>query len=221
MPVGGLAIAGIIAGGSALVKGIGGAIQTHKANKALKELNSQKQPDYSVSPELLNAYNRAEAMSKYGYSPQEQAQFQQQLARSQVGQQRAALDMSGGNLSGAIGGVLQAQQTGALNEFAAKDAGLHRDNVRYADEMARDMQTQKNLIDQQKIQRMQLLQEAYGQAKQQGSENIWGAVNQIGNIGTAMIGNRYGQEPSSPSAGTMNALKFDPTNYAGNDPETI
>src|SRR3990167_9019833 len=122
-----------IGAGAALIKGIGGAIQTSKANKALRELNEQPLDNYDVSPEMQNAYSRAERMSAYGFAPEEKTQFNQQLARQNNSIARSALDMSGGNMGSAINSVLQANNTSAINQFAGQDAGLRRDNMRYAD----------------------------------------------------------------------------------------
>src|SRR3990167_1465514 len=160
-----------LAGGAAIAKGVGGYVQKRKAEKALDELAKTPAPEYSEDPRLTSAYNRAEAMSKYGFAPEEKAQFQGQLARSQAGMRQSALDLSGGGMGGAINSVLQAQQTGAITDFAAKGAGLRRENIRYADTLASQVQTQQNLIQQQKIARRQMLEEAYGAASAKGTEN--------------------------------------------------
>lgn len=209
-----LIIAGAIAGAGAIAKGVGGIIQTHKANKALKEINKTPYPEYGISPELRNAYARAEANTKYGFSPEEAAAFQQQLTRSQTGQFSAAKDMGGSPQ--AINAVLQANQTGAINQFAGQGAEIKRQNIQTANQLAGQLQSQYNLIDQSKIQRRQILEEAYGSAKKQGQENTWGAVNDLTNIGTSMVGGgkggmRYGIPPSS---NTINS--FD---YMGSDLE--
>jgi len=190
-----------IAGASALAKGVGGIIQQTKAQKALKELAKTPPPEYSVSPELQGAYQRAQAMSQYGFAPEEKAQFQGQLARSQAGQRQSALDLSGGSMGGAIGSVLQAQQTGAITDFAAKGAGLKRENIRYADTLASQVQSQQNLIQQQRIARRQMLEQAYGQASAQGTENMFGALTDISNIGIASMGSGIGKGARVAKAG--------------------
>ena len=181
-----------IAGGAALVKGIGGYAQKRKAEKALEELGKTPAPEYQESPELRGAYQRAEAMSKYGFAPEEKAQFQGQLARSQAGMRQSALDLSGGSMGGAIGSVLQAQQTGAITDFAAKGAGLRRENIRYADTLAGQVQSQQNLIQQQKIARRQMLEEGYGKASAMGTEAMYGALGDVSNIALASIKGRTG-----------------------------
>jgi len=181
-------VAAGIAGGAAIIKGVGGAIQKSKAQKALDELAKTPAPEYGITPELQGAYQRAEAMSKYGFAPEEKAQFQGQLARSQAGMRQSALDLSGGGMGAAIGGVLQAQQTGAITEFAAKGAGLRRENIRYADTLANKLQDIQIMKDQTKIARRQMFEQAYGQASAMGSENIYGALTDVSNIAIAGMG---------------------------------
>lgn len=177
-----------IAAGAALAKGIGGAIQKSKAQKALEELGKTPAPEYGITPELQGAYQRAEAMSRYGFAPEEKAQFQSQLARQQSGARQSALDISGGGMGAAIGSVLQAQQTGAVTDFAAKGAGLRRENIRYADTLAGQIQSQQNLIQQQRISRRQMLEESYGKASAMGTEAMYGALGDVSNIAMASMG---------------------------------
>jgi hypothetical protein len=178
----------IIAGAAALAKGVAGYAQKRKATKALEELEKTPAPEYQISPELQGAYQRAQAMSQYGFAPEEKAQFQGQLARTQAGMRQSALDLSGGGMGAAIGSVLQAQQTGAVTEFAARGAGLRRENIRYADTLAQAVQSQQNLIQQQRIARRQMLEQAYGQAAQMGTEAMYGAIGDVANIGMAAYG---------------------------------
>lgn len=169
------------------IKIAGGINQTSKANKALKKLNETPFPEYSEDPRLTSAYNRAEAMSSQGFAPEEKAQFQGQLARSQNATRQSAMDLSGGDMGGAINSVLQANQTGAINQFAAKDAGLRRENIQYADTLASQVQSQQNMMQQQKIARRQMLETAYGQAVAQGRENTYGAIGDITNLAVSTL----------------------------------
>ena len=65
---------------------------------------------------------------------------------------------------------------GALNQFAANDASLRRNNIRYAGQMAGQLQSQQNLATQAAIQRRIMLEQAYGRAMQAGLNNIVGGV---------------------------------------------
>lgn len=195
---------------TAIPKLIVGFSQMSKANKALAELSKQKYPEFTTSPEMLNAYNRAEAMSKYGYSPEERAQFDQQLARNEQSQRQSAIDMSGGNLSSAVGSVLQANQTDAINKFAAGGAELKRSNIRYADSLAEQLQRQKNLQTQNTIARRQMLEQAYGQAKSSALGNITGAFSSVAAIGAqSLLGAKTGLPGSEIVTDTNEIVKYD------------
>jgi hypothetical protein len=179
-----------IGAGAAAVKGIAGAIQTSKANKALAEINKTAAPDYTEDPRLTQAYNQAQAMSNRGYTAEESNAFKQQLARTQMAQKQSALDLTGGQMGGAINSVLNANQTGAINQFAAQDAGLRRQNMAYAGGLAQAVQSQQNMINQQKIARRQMLEQAYGTAAAQGKENMFGAFDSLTNVAVAGMGGK-------------------------------
>jgi hypothetical protein len=179
-----------IGAGAAAIKGIAGAIQTSKAQKALAEINKTAAPDYTEDPRLTQAYEQAQAMSNRGYTAEESNAFKQQLARTQMAQKQSALDLTGGQMGGAINSVLNANQTGAINQFAAQDAGLRRQNMAYAGGLAQAVQSQQNMINQQKIARRQMLEQAYGTAAAQGKENIAGAFDSITNMAVAGMGGR-------------------------------
>lgn len=179
-----------IAGAAAAAKGIAGAIQTSKAQKALKEINQTAAPEYSEDPRLTQAYNQAQAMSNRGYTAEESNAFRQQLARTQQAQKQSALDLTGGQMGGAINSVLNANQSGAINQFAAQDAGLRRQNIAYAGGLAQAVQSQQNMIQQQKIARRQMLEQAYGTAAAMGKENMAGAFDSLTNAAVAGMGGR-------------------------------
>lgn len=172
-----------LAVGSAVAKGVGAGMQIHKANQALQELNKQPQPNYSEDPRTTNAFNRAEAMSNQGFTAQQNAGFDQNLAMQNSAQFQNAVDIGGGNLASTINAGLQNNNIQAINNHAGQDAELQKSNMRYADTLATGLQSQQNLINSQKIARRQLLDQSYGAAKSQGNENLFGAIDSLGNIG--------------------------------------
>lgn len=198
-----------VAGGAALAKGIGAGIQIHKANKALRELNKQEQPNYSEDPRTTAAFNRAQAMSNEGFTAQEDAGFNQNLAMQNSAQFQNAVDMGGGNLASTINAGLQSNNIQAINNRAGQDAQLRRSNMQYADSLAQGLQSQQNLINSQKIARRQLLESSYGAAKAQGQENLWGAIDSIGNIGAQFATGGMGKT-ATPTTGVDLPT---PTNY--------
>lgn len=161
-----------------------GAVQAIKGYRSLKNLSKEQYPEYTISPELQQAYQRAEGMAKQGFSAEETAQFQQGVARQQTGAFRQATDLGGGNLARAISAGLGAQNLQAQGQFAAQGAQLKRQNIQYADELARSIQQQKNLATQEKIQRRQMLEQAYGSAAKTGLENI---TSSLGGIGASLF----------------------------------
>lgn len=159
------------------------AQSTHEKNlakKSLAELNKTPFPGISVSPELQGAYNTAQANSKYGFSPEETAAFNQNLARSQNTQFQNAKDIGGGQLSGAINNLSNANNINAINTFAAKGAGLQLDKQQYADSLAGKIQGIKNANEEQTINRRTQLEQAFGGATRQQGENIREGVAGIG-----------------------------------------
>lgn len=176
-----LVAAGLVAGG---IKSVTGLIQSTQANKQLKKLGQTPIDEYGISPELQSSYSRAEAMTNQGFSGEEKAAFQQGIGRQQAGAFKSAVDMSGGNLSSAIGAALNAQKIGAQVDFAAQGAQLKGQHIEQANQLAGQIQNQKNLMIESRRQRRTMLEQAYGQAKQQGIENLTdgltGAVSTLG-----------------------------------------
>jgi len=68
-------------------------------------------------------------------------------------------------------------------------------NIQYADELARAIQQQRNMIDQEKIARRQQLEQAYGLAAQTGLTNIASSLSGIGAMAFEQYGRRGKNEP--------------------------
>lgn len=206
--------AGIGAGTAAI--NLGRSIyKSSKANKALGELNKTAFPEISVSPELQSAYTGAQSSAKYGFSPEETASFNQQLARSQNTQFQQAKDIGGGQLSGTINKMNNIENIGAINTFAAKGAGLKLEKQQHADDLALNIQSIKNRNDEQKIAQRVRLEQAYGGAKQQQQENINQAIGGIGAIG-AQAASSYAKQRAERRNPSIGSNSFD-TSGLGTD----
>ena len=109
---------------------VGSYFQQRKAQRQLDELGRQPLPMYSVNPAIARLYSGAvgEVARPEGYSGAERGMFQQNLARGLNTQAYNARSMGGGSMSRAISGVLAGNQLNQLNQFAAQDAGLARQN---------------------------------------------------------------------------------------------
>lgn len=117
----------------ALSKGAGAVssyFQQRKAQRQLDALGRQPLPMYSVNPAVARLYSGAvgEVARPEGFTGAERGMFQQNLARGLNTQAYNARSMGGGSMSRAIGGVLAGNQLNQLNQFAAQDAGMARQN---------------------------------------------------------------------------------------------
>ena len=117
----------------AVAKGAGAVdsyFQQRKAQRQLDALGREALPMYSVNPAIARLYSGAvgEVARPEGYSGAERGMFQQNLARGLNTQAANARSMGGGSMSRAISGVLAGNQLNQLNQFAAQDAGLARQN---------------------------------------------------------------------------------------------
>ncbi len=184
-------------------KFISGIVQNKKANKALQALSEQEYPEFAEDPRMTSAYNRAQEMARFGFQPEERAAFRQDLAQSQGATFQKAIDTAGGQGAGAIAGMLQGQETKAINRFAAEGAQLKRSNIRHADQLAQQLQSQKNLQTQNLIARRQMLEQGYGAAKSSALENITGAFSGVGALmAQKEFGKKTGERGTENGEGT-------------------
>lgn len=156
-----------------------GAIQTYMGMKGLKELNKKERPNYSVSPEMYNSQQRSFINSKYGFTPQQTGNFNQQLGRNMVGNFRNQVNMGGGSLSQALSSRGNAQNLGALNQFANQDAALLNQNIRYNDQMNANIQNQLNRRVGQNVNYRMSDERAVGGSLQSGLTNLASGMNSM------------------------------------------
>lgn len=167
----GFPVMAALAGAQALY----GIYQSERARKQAAQLQEPK--GYEITPEQRTSYERAQQMAKMGYTPEERAQFYQNIAAQQnLGYSRAMRSAQGNQWAGAILAGVQAPRYGAMSDFAARDAALRRQNIRYADQLGADISAQRNRETSRLQQRYQMLQTAYGQAQRQGIQNVMNAA---------------------------------------------
>lgn len=193
-----------------LQAGLGG-YEAIKSGRQLKKLGKTPYPYPTVSPELQTAYQRAMGMSQTGYTPQERASFENRLAQQQMAGQRQAVQVGGGQLAGAIGAGMRAQQLGAQSMFAAEDARLRRQSMRYADTLAQAMQHQKNIVSEAQMRRRTMEEQALGGGMKAGLENI---VNALGGAASIMseagVGGKTNRTTTGDSTKTVKAATANP-----------
>jgi len=151
-----------------------------KSQSALKNLNSQPIPQFTPTPELLASKGRADQMSNFGYTPQEKGTERQNVAQDINAQTQKALDLGGGSLAKTIGGIGKINETANENKFALGDAELHRQNIKYSDKFAEQLQalSDKNIAEQQRERLM--AEQALGGAAQTGLAGIGTSLNYLG-----------------------------------------
>lgn len=156
-----------------------------QANKKLKALQKQPLPGTTVSPELQAAYDRSLKMAGMGFTPEQAAAYHSNVGMQENTIARNAIDRTGGNLAGAINVGLQSNNIEGENKFAAEDADKRMRNIQYADNLARQIQEQRNMKSSEDRSYRIMEEQGYGLASKQASENI---TSSAGNIGTAVGG---------------------------------
>jgi hypothetical protein len=190
-------VVGATAVGTAIPLGFG-AYQTIASNRGLKQLAKEPWQMYNEeTPQELNTAlqgaeqraSQAQQRAGYGLSEAQKAYQNQLLSRDMYSRMQRSQDLAGGNLSQAVGGVMNANKIGAIQQMAQQDAALQLQKQQYADRMAqyvdgllgrisqlRTTQQNQNTAFQQKLKLMK--EQAYGLAKQRGLQNMMNAPQQ-------------------------------------------
>ena len=174
--------AGVAAAGLAINVGTNIA-KNVKSKKAAKELAKQPTQEFSVSPEQRYAYDLAKQNSQFGYTEGQKADFKQGVAQQQNTAFQQGVQMSGGNLAQALRAGLAGQNLQAQNQFAANDAAIQQQKIGQLYQQTAGLTDQYNMIQQNRINRQNMLAQAYGQARQDTSANIQTGIQQAGAIG--------------------------------------
>ena len=162
-----------------------GAYQLLKSQSQLNALNKIPYPNYTVSPELREAYGSAQAMSNQGYTAGEKQAYQGNINQSNALSYQNALRSGGGNLSNDISAGINSGNVQAQNNFALGDAQLHRENMKYAGQLAGQIQGQNNLQTQNLIQQRQYQEQLLQQQGTAGMQSILNSATVgIGNFGS-------------------------------------
>ena len=183
-----LGIASAILGGVQLVGGIAAAASLGD------------RPSYTEDPNFARSAGRAETMAQMGYTPQERASFQGDLASAQATDYQRGMDVSGGNMAQALLGMNTSRATGALNRFAAQDAALRRQNIQYADSFSRERQARRDAQTRLDTQYRMAEEQAIGSAIQSGLTGIAGAFNFNQAIGSYL--DKIGTDGDTKTTGT-------------------
>lgn len=174
------AIAAAVQAGYGIYRGI-------RADRALKELQKQRMPQLMDAAGPLQQ-NLAMAQRQYtqGLAPQTRALALGTMASQMAAQRRAATDLAGGQLSTALGriGAFNTNQMG-LNLGAQNQQARERGMAQTMSANAQLSGLQQADIRENIRQRL-MMEQAYGQARQQAGQDVIGA---IGGFGMAALNN--------------------------------
>ena len=164
--------------------------QSIKANKELKKLGNED-ISYKATPESQYLLGLTKNNAQHGYSAAEKAAFLQTVAANTAKSYRLGMNRAGNSLSNVIGASNNIANSNAMNQFAAQDAQLKRQNQGiYAGQVAQE-QNRANQNTAMQFQQNQMAQRAWGQAGQQGVNNIFSGAQ----MGSTLL------NPKDPNAG--------------------
>ncbi len=204
---------GVIAAGVGLKAVQGGMAyaRQRRAEKRLDELSKQALPQYSATPQLQRYYSQAlrESRTPQGFTPEQTAAFESGMGKTINARMAAARGMAGGQLNRAVRGTSIADQLASLNQFAAQDAAIARQNRMSAlgrlGSATSQMQNLANQNVSNLYQRRMMTEQGLGAAIQQ-NRDIWQQA--IGDTGSDLMSagvKMYGYENAYGDTGARSA----------------
>jgi hypothetical protein len=192
-----------------------------KAQRGLRALQKQRMPSLMEAMGPLQESRRLyQQQYRQGLTPATRNLAQQQFAATQLGQQRAASDLSGGQMSSALSrlGALNTGQfalgLGAQNEAAQRAGMAGMVNMNQAISGLQRADAAQRL--QQRLQ----MEQAYGQAMQQGFQDVLGAASGLATAQMAaneaekqrqLYRDLYGEGNRTPNASVSTAISSIPS----------
>lgn len=180
-----------------------GAFQAIKSNSELKKLRNQD-ISYQATPETQKILGMARDNAMHGYSEAEKQAFLQTVAGNSAKAYRMGMSRAGNSLSNAIGASNQIANGQAMNQFAANDANLQRQNQNIYFGQVGQEQNRQNMNTAMEVNNNRMAQQSYGNAMSQGIENAFGGLQ----MGTMVAEDIWGKK--DPNSGTP-----DPNVYMG------
>lgn len=183
----------ILAGAGLAMQGINyldSSSARNRAQRMLDQLYKKDMPKFGVDPRMGDYYTTATnlASTNRGYSGAERNAFQQNLGRQLYGQRMAAENIVGGNSAKALNALDILPRVSALNDFAASDATLARnqksDALNRVYQGAMNFQNVANMNTQAEISNRLAAMQALGGAVSSNTDYM---RNIMGGVGSDLI----------------------------------
>jgi hypothetical protein len=152
-----------------------GAIETGVALSKLNQLNKQPLPKYDMSPTQANVSMYKQRLAQ-GLPSAEIAAMQQAQASQNAGGYRQATELSGGQLSNAIGRIGQLQNINLATRMGQMQAQERRANQSALAASQGALQGQMNMQTQYDMQRRSQQEQALGGALRSGLQGMGNAL---------------------------------------------
>jgi hypothetical protein len=164
-----------------------GAIETGVALSKLNQLNKQSLPKYDMSPTQANVSMYKQRLAQ-GLPSAEIAAMQQAQASQNAGGYRQATELSGGQLSNAIGRIGQLQNINLATRMGQMQAQERRANQSALAGAQGALQGQMNMQTQYDMQRRSQQEQALGGALRAGLQGMgnaltYGAFDYLNGVG--------------------------------------
>ena len=157
-----------------------GLIQLPFAIKAMRDANKAVLPQYALNSNMQRSIGEANAMRNQGFTTGEYNAYNQELGQDRAAAYRRGKELSGGNLSSAIGALLNGQNVDARNKLATTDAELRRRNIAISNGLNSQSQELSNLNTSLGIDQYNRKQQASAQLMQSSIGNLGSSLNLIG-----------------------------------------
>lgn len=197
-----------IAAGSAAL----GLLNTFKGFQGLKKASSKPIPRYKEDAAMTKSRMRAEERARRGFTSSQTQAYENRIQRRYATQDQKIKDTAG-SLGSYVAGVSGANRATADLEFAAQDAAMMDQNVRYADRFAENLQNLSNMNTQVDIQERQQAIGSYGQAAQTGLTTLAETVNNYS--ATGGFDNMFGGGANRNAGGVPDSTRMPDTSTEG------
>lgn len=153
-----------------------GALQTIMGLSGLNKLHDQPDPKFYETPEMQASRLRANQRSQYGFSPEENAAWENKLNRSENTGYQRTLDVAPTQARAVLAGTTY-NNADAIGSHAASDAQRHQQNIAYSDKFSNELQSIADKNIQMQARNRLLAEERLGGAVSSGLGNITNTLN--------------------------------------------